>query len=130
MAGIAPGDESIMVSITIGPNTYTGALAKDMGAGVQEPAQPQEPEQGEQPQGEEAVAAQGQDGGRRKMKGMKKTKSKAKGTRKLSPYMKFAQQARKEVLRENPNLKSDVIAVGRKIGEKWRALSDAEKAKY
>jgi hypothetical protein len=64
------------------------------------------------------------------MKGMKKTKSKAKGTRKLSPYMKFAQQARKEVLQENPNLKSDVIAVGRKIGEKWRALSDAEKAKY
>jgi hypothetical protein len=126
MAGIAPADESIMVSITIGPNTYTGALAKDAGAGVQEP---QEPEQGE-PQEAEAVAAQGQEGGRRKMKGMKKTKSKAKGTRKLSPYMKFAQQARKEVLQENPNLKSDVIAVGRKIGEKWRALSDAEKAKY
>jgi hypothetical protein len=66
-----------------------------------------------------------QEGGKR-MKKMKKVK----GTRKLSPYMKFAQQARKEVLAENPSLKSDVIAVGRKIGEKWRALSDAEKAKY
>ena len=72
-------------------------------------------------------------GGRKKMGKMtkvaKKTK-KAKGTRKLSPYMKFAQQARPQIIKNNPNLKSDIIAVGRKIGEMWRALSDSEKAKY
>lgn len=70
-----------------------------------------------------------QEGGKR-MKKMKAPKAKAKGTRKLSPYMKFAQEARKEIIAENPSLKSDIIAVGKKIGEKWRALSDAEKAKY
>lgn len=59
-----------------------------------------------------------------------KKEKKAKSTRKLSPYMKFAQKARQEVLAEHPELKSDVIAVGRKIGEKWRALSDSEKASY
>jgi hypothetical protein len=64
-----------------------------------------------------------QEGGRKKMK-------KAKGTRKLSPYMKFAQEARPKVLKENPNMKSDIIGVGRKIGEMWRGLSDAEKARY
>ena len=61
--------------------------------------------------------------------GGKKAK-KSKGTRKMNPYMNFAKKARQEVLAEYPELKSDVVAVGRKIGEKWRALSDAEKAKY
>jgi len=64
-----------------------------------------------------------------KMKKGKKAK-KAKGTRKLSPYMKFAQEARPKILKENPEMKSDIIGVGRKIGEMWRALSDAEKARY
>ena len=63
------------------------------------------------------------------MKKGKKAK-KAKGTRKLSPYMKFAQEARPKILKENPEMKSDIIGVGRKIGEMWRALSDAEKARY
>ena len=68
-------------------------------------------------------------GGGKKSKKGKKAK-KAKGTRKLSPYMKFAQEARKNILAEDPSLKSDIIAVGKRIGEKWRALSDAEKARY
>lgn len=53
-----------------------------------------------------------------------------KKTRKLSPYMKFAQKARQDILKENPSLKSDIPGMGRAIGAKWRALSDAEKAKY
>ena len=53
-----------------------------------------------------------------------------KKTRKLSPYMKFAQKARQEILKENPSLKSDIPGMGRAIGAKWRALSDSEKAKY
>lgn len=67
-------------------------------------------------------------GGKASKKGKKAKK--AKGTRKLSPYMKFAQEARKKVLAENPELKSDIIKVGKRIGEMWRELSDAEKAKY
>ena len=61
--------------------------------------------------------------------GAKKSK-KAKGTRKLSGYMKFAQEARPKILAENPSLKSDIIAVGKKIGAMWRELSDGEKKKY
>ncbi|NBO61644.1 MAG: hypothetical protein EBU82_11870 [Flavobacteriia bacterium] len=71
-------------------------------------------------------------GGKRGKKQMKMTKKakKAKGTRKLSPYMKFAQEARPKILKENPEMKSDIIGVGRRIGEMWRALSEAEKARY
>ena len=52
------------------------------------------------------------------------------GGRKMNPYMKFAQQERPKILRENPSLRSNVVAVARKIGEKWRSLSAAEKARF
>lgn len=61
--------------------------------------------------------------------GGKKAK-KGKSTRKLSGYMKFAQEARPRILKENPEMKADIPGMGRKIGEMWRALSDSEKAKY
>ena len=60
----------------------------------------------------------------------KKQKQKGKSTRKLSPYMKFAQEARKKIIAEEPELKSDIIKVGKRIGEMWRGLSESEKAKY
>ncbi len=53
-----------------------------------------------------------------------------KQTRKLNPYMKFAKKVRPEILRQNPALRSDVVAVARKIGAKWRSMSDSEKARY
>jgi hypothetical protein len=53
-----------------------------------------------------------------------------KQTRKLNPYMKFAKKMRPEILRQNPALRSDVVAVARKIGAKWRSMSDSEKARY
>jgi hypothetical protein len=59
-----------------------------------------------------------------------KKEKKVKGTRKLSPYMKFAQEARKNIIAEHPDWKSDIIKVGKEIGAKWRALSDSEKSKY
>ena len=59
----------------------------------------------------------------------KKTR-KQRGGRKLNGYMKFAQKTRPEILNANPSLRSDVVAVARKIGEKWRALSATEKARY
>ena len=62
--------------------------------------------------------------------GGKKKKQEGGKSRKLSPYMKFAQKIRPELLKENPSLKSDIPGMGRAIGAKWRALSDAEKAKY
>lgn len=55
---------------------------------------------------------------------------KKKGTRKLSGYMKFAQEVRPRILKEDPSMKSDITKVGRKIGEMWRSLSTEEKARY
>jgi hypothetical protein len=63
-------------------------------------------------------------------KGKKEKKEKSGKTRKLSPYMKFAQEARKNIIAEHPDWKSDIIKVGKEIGAKWRGLSDSEKAKY
>lgn len=61
----------------------------------------------------------------------KKTrKGTRKGTRKLSGYMKFVKAKRSEVISENPKMKSDIMAVGKEMGKRWRSLSDAEKAKY
>lgn len=60
----------------------------------------------------------------------KNTRKQNGGKRKLNGYMKFAQKTRPEILRANPSLRSDVVAVARKIGEKWRSLSPAEKARY
>ena len=64
--------------------------------------------------------------------GKRSRKQKQEGgkTRKLSPYMKFAQEARKKVVAEHPEWKSDIVKVGKEIGQMWRGLSDAEKAKY
>ena len=63
-------------------------------------------------------------------KNSRKQTRKQKGGRKLNGYMKFAQKVRPEILRANPSMRSDVVAVARKIGEKWRSLSPAEKARY
>ena len=57
-------------------------------------------------------------------------KNQAGGKRGANGYMKFASKMRPQILKEHPELKSDVVAVARKIGEKWRALSASEKAKY
>jgi hypothetical protein len=82
----------------------------------------------------EAATAPSVNNGETSMVGGKKSK-KAKRqeggkTRKLSPYMKFAQEVRPKLVKENPELKSDIPGMGRKIGELWRGLSDSEKARY
>ena len=60
----------------------------------------------------------------------RKEKKSRKGTRKLSGYMKFVKAERARVISENPKLKSDIMAVGKEMGKRWRSMSDAEKAKY
>lgn len=60
----------------------------------------------------------------------KKSKAKSKGTRKLSPYMKFVQEVRPKLIKEDPKLRSDIPGIGRRIGEMWRGLTAEEKAKY
>lgn len=45
-------------------------------------------------------------------------------------YMKFSKEMRPKIIAENPKMKSDVIAVAREIGKKWRALSEEERKKY
>ena len=58
----------------------------------------------------------------------KDKKVKRKGTRKLSGYMKFVQSERKNVMSENPNMAFG--AVGKELGKRWGALSDAQKKSY
>jgi hypothetical protein len=60
----------------------------------------------------------------------RKEKKTRKGTRKLSGYMKFVKAERGRVIAENPKMKSDIMAVGKEMGKRWRALTDSEKAKY
>ena len=57
----------------------------------------------------------------------KKTR-KVGGKRGANGFMKFANEKRPEVMRENPGIAFG--DVGKRLGEKWRALSAAEKARY
>jgi hypothetical protein len=69
-------------------------------------------------------------GGAKKSKKNKTRKAQSGGKKGPNGYMKFAAEMRPQILKEHPELKSDVVKVARKIGEKWRALSDSEKARY
>ena len=55
----------------------------------------------------------------------KKTKTTKKP---LTGYMKFVKEMRSKVVKENPTLTFG--GVGKKLGEMWRGLSEAEKKKY
>jgi hypothetical protein len=49
------------------------------------------------------------------------------GKRKMSPYMRWANKERKSVMAAMPNAR--VPEIGKELGKRWRALSDAEKAR-
>jgi hypothetical protein len=57
-----------------------------------------------------------------------KTEKKEKKPRKLNAYMVFAMEVRESVKKNHPT--ASIIEIAKKIGEKWRAMSDSEKAKY
>ncbi|PQM37909.1 high mobility group B protein 1-like isoform X1 [Prunus yedoensis var. nudiflora] len=61
---------------------------------------------------------------RKERKGPRKTPTNLRG--RLVP---FSEEFRKEFKKENPNVKG-VAAVGKAGGDKWKSLSDAEKAPY
>lgn len=67
---------------------------------------------------------------RKGRKGWNARKTRKGGRKGLHGYMKFAAEVRPQILKENPKLRSDVVGVARKIGEKWRKLSAAEKSRY
>jgi len=48
----------------------------------------------------------------------------------MNPFIAFSMDERKKIVAENPSLKSDIGKVGKMVGEAWRKLSDAEKAKF
>jgi len=66
----------------------------------------------------------------KKAKTTKKAKKEKeeKKPRKLNAYMVFAMEVRESVKKNHPT--ASIIEIAKKIGEKWRAMSDAEKAKY
>ena len=57
-----------------------------------------------------------------------KKEKKEKKPRKLNAYMVFAMEVRESVKKNHPT--ASITEIAKKIGEKWRAMSDAEKAKY
>jgi len=61
-------------------------------------------------------------------KGKNKTRKQEGGKKKLSGFMKFSKQERPNIMKENPGI--EFTQVGKKLGEKWRALSDAEKKSF
>ena len=69
-------------------------------------------------------------GAKKSKKNRTRKNNQAGGKKGPNGYMKFAAEVRPQILKEHPELKSDVTKVAKKIGEKWRALTDAEKAKY
>lgn len=74
-------------------------------------------------------------GGKRKTrksskKSARKTTQKGGKKRKANGYMKFASEMRPQILKENPELRSNVVSVARKIGEAWRKLPESERKKY
>jgi hypothetical protein len=60
--------------------------------------------------------------------GAGKAKSTTRKARKPSGFMKFSAKERKSVMAENPNIA--FADVGRELGKRWRALSEAEKKNY
>ncbi len=50
------------------------------------------------------------------------------GKRKLNAYMKFVKAKRADVVKKFP--KAPVTEIAKKLGAMWRAMSDAEKAKF
>ena len=59
----------------------------------------------------------------------KKGKTRKSGKKRaLSGFMKFSMKERPAVMKENPGIAFG--AVGKELGKRWGALSDAEKKKY
>ena len=61
-------------------------------------------------------------------KGKNATRKQEGGKKKLSGFMKFSKEQRPNIMKENPGI--EFTQVGKKLGEKWRALPDAEKKSY
>jgi len=58
----------------------------------------------------------------------KTVEKKSAGKKKLSGYMKFSQERRPGLKTEQPDLTFGEI--GKALGAEWKALSEADKAKY
>lgn len=59
----------------------------------------------------------------------KKNKTRKSGKKRaLSGFMKFSMKERASVLKENPGI--EFGAVGKELGKRWGALSEAEKKKF
>ena len=64
---------------------------------------------------------------RKERKNTRKNRTQSGGKRKMSPYMRWANKERKSVMASMPNAR--VPDIGRELGKRWRAMSDAEKAR-
>lgn len=86
----------------------------------------------ELPEREQMGGKKGRKGGktRKNRKGDGNAQEGGGKKRKASGFMRYSAEMRKTIGAEDPKMRSDVVAMAREIGKRWRALSDAEKAKY
>ena len=68
------------------------------------------------------------EGGAKQNRTRKAERAPQGGKRAVSGYMKFCKAVRPQLLKENPGI--SFKDVGKRMGEKWRALSESEKSKY
>jgi hypothetical protein len=109
---LQPGEELRVVCAGAGSNSGRSTT----GMAWQETAQVQELTNG------------GKRGSRKNRTERKTRKAQAGGKRGPNPFMKFAAKERKNIMNQNPGM--PVTEVGKELGKRWRALSDAEKKKY
>ena len=50
------------------------------------------------------------------------------GKRKMTPFMKFAKQERPKIMKSMPG--ASIPSIGKELGKRWRALSEADKGRY
>jgi hypothetical protein len=64
----------------------------------------------------------------RKYRKSRKNNTMSGGKRKMNPFMKFAKHERPLVMKKMPG--ASIPTVGKELGKRWRALSEAEKSRY
>ena len=65
---------------------------------------------------------------RKQNEATRKNRKQSGGKRGMNPFMKFAAKERKNIMSSNPGM--PVTEVGKELGKRWRALSEAQKKSY
>ena len=64
----------------------------------------------------------------RKYRKSRKNNTMSGGKRKMNPFMKFAKHERPKIMKSMPG--ASIPTIGKELGKRWRALSEADKGRY